>query len=68
MHCPYEDVAQDQVATVLSRLGMHTYNGHLCSVSIAVQKLDAELAGVALQVRVKISGKGHGRGKVSGLV
>jgi hypothetical protein len=68
MRRPSEDVAQDQVATALSRLGMRTYNGRPRSVSIAVQKLDAELAGMAPRVQVKIGGKGHGRGNVGGLV
>ena len=68
MRRPSEDVAQDQVATALSRLGMRNYNGRPRSVSIAVQKLDAELAGMAPRVQVKIGGKGHGRGKVGGLV
>jgi hypothetical protein len=29
----------------------------------AVQKVDAELAGTAQRVRVKVGGRGHGRGK-----
>jgi len=68
MRRPSEDVAQDQVATALSRLGMRTYHGRPRSVSIAVQRLDAELAGMAPRMQVKIGGKGHGRGKVRGPV
>ncbi|KAI0290383.1 hypothetical protein BC826DRAFT_1187366 [Russula brevipes] len=37
--------------------------GHARRVSIAVQRLDAEFAGAALQARVRGAAKGHGRGK-----
>jgi len=68
MRRPSEDLAQDQAAAALSRLGMRAYHGRARSVSIAVQKLDAELAGMTPRMQVKIGGKGHGRGKVGGLV
>lgn len=64
MRHPSEDLAQDQVATALSRLGARADHGRARSVSIAVQKLDAELARTTPRVQVKIGGKGHGRGKV----
>ena len=68
MRRPSEDLAQDQAAAALSRLGMGAHHGRARSVSIAVQKLDAELAGMTPRMQVKIGGKGHGRGKVGDLV
>jgi len=43
---------------------MGAYQGCASSMSIVVQKLDAEFAGAVPWVQVKVSGKGHGRGKV----
>ena len=68
MRRPSEDLVQDQAAAALSRLGIGAHHGRARSVSVAVQKLDAELAGMTPRVQVKTGGKGHGRGKVGGLV
>jgi len=45
---------------------MGACQGCASNMSIAVQKLDAKFAGAVPRVQVKVSGKGHGRGKVCG--
>ncbi len=65
MRRPSEDVPQNKAAARCG-LGMGAYQGRARSVSIAVQKLDAEFAGAAQRMQVKVGGKGHGRGKVRG--
>jgi hypothetical protein len=73
MRCPSEELTRPQdrgqAAAHGPGLGMGSYHGRARSVSIAVQKLDAELAGMAQRVQVKVGGtsRGHGRGKVCGL-
>jgi 6-pyruvoyl-tetrahydropterin synthase len=47
------------------RLSMGSYHGHTWSVSIAVQELDAELAGMAQRVQVKVGGTSRGHGSKS---
>lgn len=71
MRRPSEDLARPQDGAQAATpgpcgLGMGSNHGRTRSVSIAVQKLDAELAGMAPRVRVKVDARGHGRGKVCG--
>lgn len=61
---PSEDMSQDQVAEMQCGLGMRAYQGRARSVSIAVQRLSAELSGPVLQTQAKAFARGHGRGKV----
>jgi hypothetical protein len=71
MRCPSEELPrpQDQSQAAIHGpygIGIGSYQGRPRRVSIAVQKLDAELAGMAPRVQVKVGGKGHGRGQVCG--
>jgi hypothetical protein len=71
MRCPSEVLAKPQDGAQAAAhgpcgLGMGSNHGRARSMSIAVQKLDAELAGMAPRVQVNVGGRGHGRGKVCG--
>ncbi|KAI0290368.1 hypothetical protein BC826DRAFT_1106495 [Russula brevipes] len=63
---PSEDAAQLRAAAPAPppcEPGPGVREGRARRVSIAVQRLDAEFAGAALQGRVRGTAKGHGRGK-----
>jgi hypothetical protein len=65
---PSEDAAQLRAAAPAPpcESGLAVRQGRARRVSIAVQRLDAEYAGAAMQARVRGAAKGHGRGKVRG--